>query len=166
MTDRSGMSDRTTCITFRRSASSLARLALDASVDRIAQRPRRRITASRYYRLMLAGFLRFPLAGNGVGDTRRGGSCAHVLRMCLANRSLTIEIQRAQNNFSAIFLIACSTSSSTRISRSWVPAIREHRREPVSSALFVSESPGLSGAGWSPVPCATASRDCVRRTAR
>jgi len=35
-------------------------------VNRIAQRPRRRITASGHHRLMLAGFLRFPLAGNGV----------------------------------------------------------------------------------------------------
>jgi hypothetical protein len=35
-------------------------------VNRIAERLRCRITASGHHRLMLAGFLRFPIAGNGV----------------------------------------------------------------------------------------------------
>jgi hypothetical protein len=76
-----------------------------------------------------------------------------------------------------------SPSYSSKIGRIWRKsrsACREremagnrHRLGGVAAALveipvvlFVSEGPGLSGAGRSPAPYATASRDCARRRAR
>ena len=63
------MSDYATRMTSRGwppGSELTGRTGFGCHVNMVAQRPRRRIAASSHHRLMLAGFFRFLLAGNGV----------------------------------------------------------------------------------------------------